>query len=106
MAGLPPKVAQRVQVLRQEDSQLMERLQEIEGEKNEQALVVATLEGLPAERKCWRLVGVRGVSVGCAVRPLCWRGGGGRCIGEKKIIRPRVIDYFQPPVSQLRRFHV
>ena len=35
----------RVQVLRQEYSQLMERLQEIEGEKNEHALV-AKLDSL------------------------------------------------------------
>lgn len=44
-------------VLRQEQSKLMSRIAEIEGERHEHALVVDTLKPLDPERKCHRLVG-------------------------------------------------
>ena len=47
----------KFQQLRQEYSGLLQKIAEIETERREHELVLATLSSSPPDRKCWRLLG-------------------------------------------------
>ncbi|CBY21150.1 unnamed protein product [Oikopleura dioica] len=59
MSGQPGKeeIIQHFQLLCNQQRQLQTKLAEIRMERGEHDIVAETLKNVPAERKCWRLVG-------------------------------------------------
>jgi len=60
MSGQPGKeeIVQHFQLLCNQQRQLQTKLAEIRMERGEHEIVAETLKNVPAERKCWRLVGL------------------------------------------------
>lgn len=56
MAGVDPAVAQQYNALKNRFNTYAAKINELEAERNEHALVVASMEKLEPERKCFRLI--------------------------------------------------